>query len=126
MKLRHVAKFESIYSKQEFISWFCDEIKVVNSLFKISISENKYDTSLSINYDDSEMSYSIVENPREGGLLLFADPKLKFLEAIFGKEDLKQKKAILLAHEILSNSDKISGLGWLLSQQAWMTPTLNP
>ena len=72
------------------------------------------------------MSYSIVENPRESGLLLFADPKLKFIEAILGKEDLKQKKAILIAHEILSNSDKISSLGWLLSQQAWKTPTLNP
>ena len=126
MKLRHVAKFEFIYSKHEFISWFCDEIKAVNQLFKVSISENKHDISVSINYEDSEMSYSIVANPREGGLLLFADPKLKFIEALFGKEDLKQKKAILLAHEILSNSDKISGFGWLLSQQAWKTPTLNP
>jgi hypothetical protein len=105
MKLRHIAKFKTSFVVDDFLSWFSSELSVIDSNFQMDQTSSKYDYTLNVHLNEIEMSYTVVKNPSEAGSYsIIVEPKLKFLDALFGKPDNQQIKAINLAHQVLSHS----------------------
>lgn len=125
--MRHRSMFIYKKTRKEFLDWFSDEIKSTNSNLKIEIIESKYDSLMSIRNGEDEMEFSIFNSPeRPECLWLYAKPKLKFIAAILGKNDILRERATQLAHSILKDSDEISELGWYLENNVWKGPTSTP
>ena len=116
--MRHRSLFVYRQSKNDFLVWFCGELASVECDAEIAFSETKYESNILIRLNDGEMEFSIFENPSvENGLVLSPKPKLKFMDALFRKNDVYRERASLLAHKILSQSSDVSELGWYLDSQ---------
>ena len=119
--------FTSTLSVEELCSWFIKELAKLGFLLDGKINQSKYDSAFSVCKNKQHFSFSIFENPSsETNLCIYVKPKLKFFDALRGKNDVLRELATNHTHVILSNSDQVSNLGWYTDKQVWTGPTHEP
>lgn len=125
MDMRYCCKFR--FEKDNFITWFVEQLKTRCPEAEVSVSQTKYETRLLLEAEQEQIEYSIIKDSNKKNCYIMKSlPKLTFWKALFRQKDTAREHGVKLADHILVESGDVGSLGWYLGSQMWKGPTPTP
>lgn len=125
--MRHRALFKCACSVEQLCTWFVSELEQQGFSLDGEIVQGRHAYRVSVTNNQQQLSFSVFANQgAETNICIYVEPKLGFINALLGKNDVTRELATKLTHNILNHSAEISMLGWYTDTQVWKGATETP